>query len=300
MSEPFLSGMTIAYRAVAAGYPLAESLRSMLPICDEVVVNVGKSDDGTLEAVRAVGSDKIRILEGDWDLNLHAKGLTLSLETNRAKEACRGRWALYLQADEVLHEDDLPYLADLVRRLDGRADADGVSFRYLHFYGSPRYVQDHFFRWYTRAIRLVRNDPAIRSVGDALKFRRFTAGRPRRLREVRGRAGIFHYGWARPPRIMVEKQKQFEKFYRAGEVWERKSTSLTPDRIYAELGNLRLFTGTHPAVMAERVAASDWDFDARLDRQPPRWIRVTLMFTWYLLARFATKTLRRMGLRRTT
>lgn len=297
MSQPFLSGMTIAFRAVAAGYPLVESLRSMLPLCDEVVVNVGKSDDGTLETVRAVGDPKIRILEGAWDLGVRTKGLTLSRETNRVKEACRGRWLLYLQADEVLHEDDLPYLAELARRLDGDT-WDGASFRYLHFYGSPRYVQDHFFRWYTRAVRLVRNDPAIRSVGDALKFRRFASGAPRRLREHRSRARIFHYGWARPPAVMVEKQRQFERFYRDDADWARKAESLTEERIYADLGNLTRFDGTHPAVMAERVRASDWEFDAGLERQPPRWLRLVVMFTWYPVERLVVKTMWMLGLRK--
>ena len=110
-----ISGITIAREAVAHGYPVAESLASLLPLCDEVVVNLGDSADGTRDAVRALGSDKIRLVEEPWDLGLREKGLLLSRETNRALDAATGDWAIYLQADEVLHEDDSERLrADLV------------------------------------------------------------------------------------------------------------------------------------------------------------------------------------------
>ena len=42
---------------------------------------------------------------------------------------------------------------------------DGLSFRYLHFYGGPRFVQDHPFRWYRRAVRAVKSGRGVVSVG---------------------------------------------------------------------------------------------------------------------------------------
>jgi glycosyltransferase involved in cell wall biosynthesis len=297
-----VSGVTIAYQAVENGYPVAESIRSMLPVCDEIVVNIGQSDDGTREAVAGIGSGKIRLIADPWDLDLRTKGHLLSRETNRAMDACTGDWILYLQADEVLHENDMDEVRRLMRVHLGKPRIDGISFRYVHFYGSPRYYQDHPFRWYPRAVRVVRRDPAIRSVGDALKFRRFAPGpfpgapdsRPGRLRAVRSGVRVYHYGWARPPEIMLRKQKHFERFWFDDETIRKKYQALTAAAIYSDLGHLERFTGTHPAVMRGRVEAAIWEFDSHIDRQPPRWLRRAGVFLLYPVTRGCQKLFRRL------
>ena len=96
-----LSGFTIARNAVALDYPLVPAVRSLLELCDEVVVNVGRSDDGTRDLVAAIGDPRVRILDGAWQRS--RGGGTLAIETNRAMAACRGTWGVYIQADEVLH-----------------------------------------------------------------------------------------------------------------------------------------------------------------------------------------------------
>ncbi len=83
---------------------MVEAISSILPICDEFVVNVGTSDDDTLDLVRTISSTKLKIIEHAWDLSLRRGGELLSTETNRALAACQGDWCFYLQADEVLHE----------------------------------------------------------------------------------------------------------------------------------------------------------------------------------------------------
>ncbi len=284
-----VSGITIAYQAVSNGYPVAESLRSMLPLCDEVIVNVGQSDDGTREAVEALGSSRIRLLAEPWDLDLRERGLLLSRETNRALDAASGDWVVYLQADEVLHERDLDPLGGWIRRADVRPRIDGLSLAYLHFYGSPAFVQDHPFKWYRRAVRVVRRDPAIRSVGDALKFRRFRGGRPHRLRVLRTPVTVYHYGWARPPDVMLRKQRHFERFWHGDEALRAKYASLSAEHIYDDLGHLRAFTGAHPAVMAGRVREATWAFAPGLERQPPRWLRLAWLAVRWPLARAYAK-----------
>ena len=299
-----ISGISLAYQAVANGYPVVESLSSMLSICDEVVVNTGRSDDGTREAVLGIGSPKIKLVTEPWDTDFRRKGLLLSRETNRAIARCAGDWIIYLQADEVLHENDLEPLVALLRDLDGRPRVDGVYFRYVHFYGGPRYRQDHPFRWYRSAIRAIRNDPAIRSVGDALKFRRFDPAPPRaeldeparcrkrRLRAVRSGLTVYHYGWARPPEVMRRKQEHFERLYMDDEALRTKFGNITAATIYRDLGHLERFDGTHPAVMRERVAAASWDFDPGIGKQPPRWLRLALVYAFYPPGRLIYKSVR--------
>lgn len=58
-----ISGFTFARDAIRFGYPVVESIQSMLPLCDEVVVAVGNSNDNTLNLIRNIGSEKIKIIE---------------------------------------------------------------------------------------------------------------------------------------------------------------------------------------------------------------------------------------------
>jgi hypothetical protein len=57
-----VSGFTIVRNALKLDFPVEASIRSILPLCDEVVVNVGRSVDETLELVGSIGDPRIRIL----------------------------------------------------------------------------------------------------------------------------------------------------------------------------------------------------------------------------------------------
>src|SRR6266567_160615 len=97
-----LSGFTIVRNAVKLDFPIVPAIRSVLAVCDEVVVNVGKSEDDTRDLVASIGDPRVRILDTEWDFT--KKNIMLSIETQRAMDACRGSWGIYIQADEVLHE----------------------------------------------------------------------------------------------------------------------------------------------------------------------------------------------------
>ena len=45
-------GFTFLRNAIRYDYPFRESLASLAPLVDEIVVAVGKSEDGTLEALQ--------------------------------------------------------------------------------------------------------------------------------------------------------------------------------------------------------------------------------------------------------
>ena len=260
-----ISGLTLGYRALANGYPIVECTRCLLSFCDEVVANIGASDDGTREALMGLGDPRIRLIEEPWDLSLREKGRLLSRETNRGMDKCSGDWIVYLQADEIMHEDDVPLLVSQMKKYSNHPRIDGLSFRYLHFYGSPHYVQDNPLQWYTRAVRAVRNNRGLVSVGDALKFRRIVDGKARRVREVRSPVRVFHYGWARSPEIMLEKQKHLERFWHDDKALADKYAAMNAETIYSDTAHLVQFTGTHPAVMREGVAAAKWLFNPKLD-----------------------------------
>jgi glycosyltransferase involved in cell wall biosynthesis len=267
-----ISGYSIARNALRYGYPLAESLRSLLPLVDELVVAVGRSEDKTEELVRDVGGRKLKLIRTVWDESLREGGRILSQQSNLALERCTGDWAVYLQADEVLHEDDLALIERACVR-HARTPVEGLRFSYLHFYGSYQTVQAHWRKWYRSAVRAVKTDRGVRSVGDAYGFRVGGEG-GRRLLSLACGARIFHYGWCRPPEVMRVKQRNLDRFYH-DDAWlaARRSEEAKRRAFYADRGHLEPFHGSHPAVMAARVQAQNWRFDDGIPQQAPWCLR---------------------------
>lgn len=251
-----VSGFTICRNAVKFDYPIVEVLRSGLPLVDEFVVNVGQSDDGTLDLIRSIGSDKIRIVESWWDDNLKRDGVLFSIETNKALAHCTGDWALYLQADEVLHEDDYETIRRALRDHLGDPRVLGFTFRYLHFYGDYHSLNPWF---YHRAVRVIRNDGQVESFGDAVGFcLKADRGYLQTVHRDRVRpsgARIFHYGWVKEPKVLLDKFR-YQIARHHGEHPGPEQARLLAREAYEfeEYDIMKNFTGTHPAVMRERVA----------------------------------------------
>src|SRR5438045_9240439 len=128
-----LSGFSIVRNAVQYGYPVVPSLRSLLPLVDELVVVVGKSDDETLDVVRSIDDPRLVIVESVWDESLRVGGKVLAQQTNLALARCRHPWAFYLQADEVIHEDDYPRIRAALARHAANPAIDAVAFRFVPF-----------------------------------------------------------------------------------------------------------------------------------------------------------------------
>jgi len=242
-----LSGFTIARNAVTLAYPLVPAIRSLLDLCDEVVVNVGRSEDGTRELVAGLRDPRVRILDGAWEPS--RGGGTLAIETNRAMAACRGTWGVYIQADEVLHETGAAILRERVRAWDGDARVEGLLVEYRHFYGDFDTVATNR-HWYRREVRVVRLGGDIRSYGDAQGFRVVPAWR--RIRARATGAVMFHYGWARPPASLARKHAAFAEFFGEliGTIEQRRAA---PELEWTP--GLRRFVGTHPRVATEWIAA---------------------------------------------
>lgn len=262
-----VSGFTFVRNAITYDYPIVEAISSILPLCDEVVVAVGRSEDDTLELVRSVGSPKLRIIETVWDDALRRDGRVLAVETDKALRAVRpdADWALYIQGDEILHEDGIPAVREALARHRDDPRVEGLLFDYLHFYGSFDYVGAGL-RWYRREVRAVRNDPAIFSYHDAQGFRR----RPNeKLRVKRVAATIHHYGWVKPPAAMQGKVANFNKYWH-DDAWMKANIPDAREWGYDGKEPLRRFEGTHPAVMRRRIAAVNWKVAIDPDAVPLR------------------------------
>jgi hypothetical protein len=273
-----VSGFTIVRNAVNLDFPLVESIRSILPICDEVIVNVGWSEDDTLGLVRGIGDPKIRIIESEWDLS--KKNFVFGVETLRAMRACRYPWGVYIQADEVLHEDGARALRAAIERDDGDPRVEGVLVRYLHFFGGLDTIATNR-RWYRYEVRAVRLDPAldVRPYQGAQGFRVGPG-----LRKIRARlteAAMFHYGWARPMRAIRAKRDVTRSFF------PHKQPDSVP--LLPWMPGLRHFEGRHPAVAADWVRARQHDPERRIG---PRF------FHWKHLRHYVSNVIERLTGRR--
>jgi len=242
-----ISGFTIVRNAVKLDYPIVPAIRSILELCDEVVVNIGKSDDDTRDVVAGLGDPRVRIIDGVWDFSRGSGAL--AHETNRAMAACRGAWGVYIQADEVLHETGAAALREKIREWNGEARVEGLLVDYHHFYGDfDTLATDR--HWYRREVRAVRLGREIRSYQDAQGFR-VGPGERRVQARVTG-APMFHYGWARPPQSMRQ------KFVASKEVFHERADQL---EAHAELEALywtpllRRFAGSHPRAVQSWIAA---------------------------------------------
>jgi len=251
-----VSAFSICRNAVKYDYPIVEVIRSGLPLVDEFVVNVGQSDDGTLELIRSIGSEKIRIVESFWDDSMKKDGLLFSHQTNIALARCTGDWALYLQADEVLHEAD----SDTIRRAmrDHLADPKvlGLTFRYLHFYGDYDSLNPWF---YHRAVRIIRNDGQVESFGDAVGFcLKADQGYLQTAHKDRlhpSGATMYHYGWVKQPKVLLDKFRYQVARHHGDQPGEEQARILAKDAYeFEDYDIMKNFTGAHPAVMRERVS----------------------------------------------
>lgn len=269
-----VSGFTIARNAIRLGYPIEESIRSLLPLVDEMVVAVGDSEDATWELVNGLGDPKITAFRTVWDMTRRGGGVVLAEQTNLALARCTGDWAVYLQTDELLNETEIEGIRAKLRK-HLKTAIEGLSFSYLHFYGSYGTIQDNWCRWYRREVRAVKTGIGVVSVGDAAGFKIQRRGGPQRLVRADAGAHVYHYGWVRPPQVMTVKREHVQSFYQAaGPVGEPSNREPAPGLgPYGDLGHLRQFKGSHPALAATLAATQDWTFEPRLEQQPPRWLR---------------------------
>ncbi|MBK8610940.1 MAG: glycosyltransferase family 2 protein [Chitinophagaceae bacterium] len=257
-----VSGFTFVKNAVKYGYPVVESIRSILPLVDEMIVSLGDSEDETNALIASIGSDKIKIIHSVWDKTLLEGGKVLAVETDKAMDATAtdSDWLFYIQADEVLHEQYHPVIWSAMEKYKDDKRVAGLLFNYHHFYGSYRYIGDGR-EWYSKEIRVIRNDKGIRSYRDAQGFRWKNDDK---LQVKLIDAFIYHYGWVRNPVTMYRKRERFGKMWDGqGETeaarMARESKHIEFD--YSKIDSVTVFNGTHPQVMKDLMSKEDWTLE---------------------------------------
>jgi len=260
-----ISGFTFVRHAVKFDYPVVESIQSILPIVDEFIVSVGNCDDGTLELIASIQSPKIKIIHSVWDDSIREGGKVLAAETNKAFAHISpdSDWAFYLQADEVVHEKDLPNIIKAAHQHLHNKKVQGLIFKFIHFYGTYDFMGDSR-RWYSHEIRIIRNDKRIHSYRDGQGFRN---GKNLKLRVKQVNASIYHYGWVRHP------NKQLEKLSNFYGLWNGEKYMTPPVNDEEEFDFLKHadsvveFKDQHPAIMQKKIAEKNWHLNFDVTRK---------------------------------
>lgn len=261
-----ISAFTFLRNAHRLQFPFVESIRSALPLVDEYVISLGPCEDDTEKMIRAIGDPKIKIIRTNWNGNLDGswkvKGFIYGQQKSIALFNCTGDWALYLEGDELLHEDDIPRIrAAMERHLEDRG-IEALYFRYNHFYGN----QNTLARspgWYRREVRAVRNNIPIWGP-KGLFFSVVTSyKRMRYPRAAFADATIYHYGWVRPEETFNEKWRGTFRH------WTDKPFKYVE---YKEIDPqvLQPFTGTHPQAIRDWLPPAEGLFQANPDHQLTR------------------------------
>lgn len=166
-----LGGSNFVWNGIRQDYNFIETLECLYALCDEISIAAG-GDDGTWEEVykwALLHSDRrihlYRISEGEWRSQVGRE--KLSYFSNIAIGLLTTEWNLYLQSDEILHEDSF----DNVRQAIEMADEYGVQAyfcRRLNLWKTPYHmlnVSQERKPCSTEVIRLARS--IYRCVDDA-------------------------------------------------------------------------------------------------------------------------------------
>lgn len=255
LSPMKISGFTFVKNAVKYDYPLVESIKSILPVCDEFIIVHGDSDDNTGQLIESINSPKIKVFDTVWDHTLREGGLILSQQTNIALSKTKGDWCFYIQADEAVHEKYLPEIKNAMEIYLNDKNVEGLLFKYKHFFGSYDYVAVSR-QWYRHEIRVIRNRIGVQSFKDAQGFRLNN----RKLNVKALDVYMYHYGWVRPPKTMQKKIKYFHKLWHSDD-WIKQTEGNKEEYDFSRMDSLEPFNGTHPEVMKERIEKNNFIFE---------------------------------------
>ena len=251
-----ISAFTFIKNGEILGYPFLESIKSVLPLVDEFVINVGESEDNTLTLIEGLQEPKIRIIESKWNDKMRDRGFVYGQQKMIAQFNCTGDWAFYLEGDEIVHEQDLEIIKKACQLHLDNPKVEAIVSDYYHFYGNTNtYLWSP--GWYRTAPRIIKN--SIRSYApDGLFWLVLDKNKIGRYpNAVLCNAHIYHYGWVRSEEQMNLKSQKVQQY------WNKKHEAIDYRAIDHQI--LKEFKGTHPAIMKEWLSKEASLFEANPD-----------------------------------
>tara|TARA_B100000795_G_scaffold75961_1_gene53994 strand:- start:4203 stop:5060 length:858 start_codon:yes stop_codon:yes gene_type:complete len=248
-----ISAFTFIKNGQILGYPFIQSIESILPIVDEFIVNVGESEDNTLEMVQSIKNKKIRIIESKWNNNMQDRGYVYGQQKMIAQFNCTGDWAFYIEGDEVYHENELEKIKKSMELHLNDSSVEALVFDFKHFYGNA----NSFLNspgWYRSEARIIKN--SLRSYApDGLFWLILDSNKKGRYPNAKHTgATCYHYGWVRNEDQMNLKSTLVNKYWGAEPV--------LIDYSQMDQSIIELFKGGHPRVVSDWLPELDGLYDA--------------------------------------
>lgn len=254
-----VSAFTFIKNGQILGYPFIQSICSILPIVDEFIINVGDSDDETLNMINSIKSKKIRIIESNWNDSMRHKGYVYGQQKMIAQFNCIGDWAFYIEGDEVYHEDDLNQIVESMQKHndDPRVEALVVDFK--HFYGNANSILNSP-GWYRSEVRIIKN--SIRSYAPDGLFWLILGSNKRGRYPKAKKTGVncYHYGWIRSEFQMNLKSTKVQKY------WGQEPVKVDYSQIDQSI--IEEFTGSHPKIIKDWLPKASGLYNADPNYKP--------------------------------
>ena len=237
-----VSAFTFIKNGQILGYPFLESIQSILPIVDEFIVNVGESEDGTLELIKSIPSQKIKIIHSIWNDKMRDRGYVYGQQKMISQFNCAGDWAFYIEGDEIYHENELDKIKKSMEMHLNDPNVEALVFDFHHFYGNANTILDSP-GWYRSEARIIKN--SVRSYApDGLFWLVLDSNKKSRYpRAKHTGANCYHYGWVRSEEEMNLKSNKVQKY------WGRDPVNIDYSQIDQSI--IKRFEGTHPKIVKD-------------------------------------------------
>jgi hypothetical protein len=243
-----VSAFTFIKNGQILGYPFIQSIKSILPIVDEFVINIGESEDLTFEMINSINDKKIRIIKSKWCDKMNDRGYVYGQQKMIAQFNCTGDWAFYIEGDEVYHEKDLSKIRESMEAHLSDPEVEALVFDFYHFYGNTKSILNSP-GWYRSEARIIKN--SLRTYApDGLFWLVLDSNKKGRYPKAKHTGtSCYHYGWVRSQEQMNLKNSFVNKYW-----------GLEPVKIdYSKMDQsiIEEFKGEHPKIIHDWVEDED-------------------------------------------
>ena len=243
-----ISAFTFIKNGQILGYPFLESIKSILSIVDEFVINVGESEDDTLSQILAIDNPKIRIIESKWNDLMQNKGYVYGQQKMIAQFNCTGDWLFYIEGDEIYHENDLEKIKESMKLHLNDSNVEALVFDFYHFYGNSNSCLESP-GWYRSEARIIKS--SVRTYApDGLFWLVLEGNKKGRYPKAKKiGAYCYHYGWVRSEKQMNLKNSKVQKYW-GGE-------PVIIDYSQTDQSIIKEFKGSHPEIVKDWLPKED-------------------------------------------